>query len=135
MSHSICDSICSSVPKYIDVSLGLFYRDDVNKKRWILPTCGDPRMLAGLDAVFINVEPNAGARNRPASPSSSAICVSNESPLRNATGEQLMRGEPQIIARKIHSKVSDTIARFRSGHAVLLLPRLAEDPLIGCLET
>jgi hypothetical protein len=43
-----------------DVSLGLFYQDDANKKRWILK-CNDPRTLARLDAVFITVEPKGGS--------------------------------------------------------------------------
>ena len=43
-----------------DISLGLFYRDDASKKRWILK-CNDARTLAKLDAVFVTVEPKGGS--------------------------------------------------------------------------
>jgi len=43
-----------------DISLGLFYQDDANKKRWILK-CNDAKTLARLDAVFVTVEPKGGS--------------------------------------------------------------------------
>jgi hypothetical protein len=43
-----------------DISLGLFYRDDASKKRWIL-RCDDANTLARLDAVFVTVEPKGGS--------------------------------------------------------------------------
>lgn len=40
-----------------DVSLGMFYQDDQNKKRWVLKS-NDSATLAHLDAVFVTVEPH-----------------------------------------------------------------------------
>jgi hypothetical protein len=40
-----------------DINLGMFYRDDQNRKRWILKST-DPLTLARIDAVFVTVEPN-----------------------------------------------------------------------------
>lgn len=46
-----------------DVSLGIFYQDDQNKKRWILKS-NDGATLSRLDAVFVTVEPH-GESSRP----------------------------------------------------------------------
>lgn len=43
-----------------DVSLGLLYLDDVNKKRWVLKF-NDAKTIAQIDAVFITVEPEGGS--------------------------------------------------------------------------
>lgn len=48
-----------------DVSLGVFYQDDQNKKRWVLKS-NDSAMLSQLDAIFVTVEPH-GASSRPTS--------------------------------------------------------------------
>lgn len=48
-----------------DVSLGLLYLDDANKKRWVLKF-NDPKTIAQLDAVFITIEPQGGS-SRPTS--------------------------------------------------------------------
>lgn len=40
-----------------DVSLGIFYQDDQNKKRWVLKS-NDSATLSKLDAVFVTVEPH-----------------------------------------------------------------------------
>jgi hypothetical protein len=45
------------------VSLGIFYQDDQNKKRWILKS-NDSSTLSRLDAVFVTVEPH-GESTRP----------------------------------------------------------------------
>lgn len=42
------------------VSLGIFYEDNVSKKRWILK-CDNPATLAQIDGVFVTVEPNGGS--------------------------------------------------------------------------
>jgi hypothetical protein len=41
------------------LNLGIFYEDDVSKRRWILKF-DDPKMLAQIDAVFVTVEQRAG---------------------------------------------------------------------------
>jgi hypothetical protein len=41
-------------------SLGIFYEDNVSKKRWVLKA-DDPRSLEDIDAVFVTVEPNGGS--------------------------------------------------------------------------
>jgi hypothetical protein len=41
-------------------SLGLFYRDDTNKKRWILKY-NDAKTIAKFDRVFVTVEPEGGS--------------------------------------------------------------------------
>jgi hypothetical protein len=43
-------------------SLGIFYEDNVGKKRWVLKT-DDPQTLQDIDAVFVTVEPNGGSRH------------------------------------------------------------------------
>ncbi len=43
-----------------DVSLGLLYQDDSNKKRWVLKF-NDATTLARIDAVFVTVEPSGGS--------------------------------------------------------------------------
>ncbi|WP_260706569.1 hypothetical protein [Edaphobacter flagellatus] len=48
-----------------DVSLGVFYQDDQNKKRWVLKS-NDSAMLSQLDAVFVTVESH-GTSSRPTS--------------------------------------------------------------------
>jgi hypothetical protein len=40
-----------------DRNLGIFYRDDINKQRWILKS-NDAKALSQIDAVFVTVEPN-----------------------------------------------------------------------------
>lgn len=41
-------------------SLGVFYEDNLAKKRWILKF-DDPKKLQQIDAVFVTVEPNGGS--------------------------------------------------------------------------
>lgn len=41
-------------------SLGIFYEDNVGKKRWVLKA-DNPRSLEDIDAVFVTVEPNGGS--------------------------------------------------------------------------
>jgi uncharacterized protein YoxC len=41
-------------------SLGIFYEDNVSKKRWVLKA-DDPQSLDDIDAVFVTVEPNGGS--------------------------------------------------------------------------
>jgi Anti-sigma-K factor rskA/Putative zinc-finger len=43
-----------------DVSLGIFYQDESNMKRWVLKS-SDAATLAQLDAVFVTVEPPGGS--------------------------------------------------------------------------
>ncbi|MGB2664448.1 MAG: zf-HC2 domain-containing protein [Candidatus Acidiferrum sp.] len=43
------------------LNLGIFFEDNVSKKRWILKF-DDPQKLAQIDAVFVTVEPNGGSR-------------------------------------------------------------------------
>ncbi len=45
------------------LNLGIFYQDNVAKKRWILKF-DDPKTLAQIDAVFVTVEPN-GESHKP----------------------------------------------------------------------
>jgi signal transduction histidine kinase len=47
------------------LNLGIFYQDNVAKKRWVLKF-DDPGMLDQIDAVFVTVEPNGGS-HRPSS--------------------------------------------------------------------
>ena len=42
------------------INLGVFYEDNVTKKRWILK-CNDPKTLAQIDGVFVTVEPKGGS--------------------------------------------------------------------------
>jgi hypothetical protein len=42
------------------LSLGVFYEDNVSKKRWVLKF-DDPQKLDQIDAVFVTVEPNGGS--------------------------------------------------------------------------
>jgi hypothetical protein len=42
------------------VSLGIFYQDNANRKRWVLKS-DNPKTLAQIDAVFVTVEPNGGS--------------------------------------------------------------------------
>jgi Anti-sigma-K factor rskA/Putative zinc-finger len=42
------------------LSLGIFYRDNASKKRWVLKF-DDPVALEHIDAVFVTVEPNGGS--------------------------------------------------------------------------
>jgi Anti-sigma-K factor rskA/Putative zinc-finger len=44
------------------LSLGVFYEDNPNKKRWILKF-DDPKAMATIDAVFVTVEPNGGSHH------------------------------------------------------------------------
>jgi len=43
-------------------SLGIFYEDNVSKKRWVLKA-DDPKSLEDIDAVFVTVEPNGGSQH------------------------------------------------------------------------
>lgn len=43
-------------------SLGIFYEDNVSKKRWVLKA-EDPTTLEDIDAVFVTVEPNGGSQH------------------------------------------------------------------------
>ena len=43
-------------------SLGIFYEDNVTKKRWVLKA-DDPQSLEDIDAVFVTVEPNGGSQH------------------------------------------------------------------------
>jgi hypothetical protein len=43
-------------------SLGIFYEDNVSKKRWVLKA-DDPKTLADIDAVFVTVEPHGGSQH------------------------------------------------------------------------
>ena len=45
------------------ISLGIFYQDEQNQKRWILKS-NDPTTLAQIDAVFVTVEPH-GESSKP----------------------------------------------------------------------
>jgi hypothetical protein len=45
------------------VNLGIFYRDNVGKKRWVLKF-DDAKSLEQVDAVFVTVEPN-GESHKP----------------------------------------------------------------------
>jgi anti-sigma-K factor RskA len=42
------------------LNLGVFYEDNVSKKRWVLK-CDDPKTLAQIDGVFVTLEPNGGS--------------------------------------------------------------------------
>jgi Anti-sigma-K factor rskA/Putative zinc-finger len=42
------------------LSLGVFYEDNVGKRRWVLKS-SDPKTLEDIDAVFVTVEPNGGS--------------------------------------------------------------------------
>lgn len=43
-----------------DISLGLLYQDDANKKRWVLKF-NDAKTISEIDAVFVTVEPEGGS--------------------------------------------------------------------------
>jgi hypothetical protein len=43
-------------------SLGVFYEDNVSKKRWVLKA-DDPKTLEDIDAVFVTIEPNGGSQH------------------------------------------------------------------------
>jgi hypothetical protein len=43
-------------------SLGVFYEDNVSKRRWVLKA-DDPKTLEDIDAVFVTVEPHGGSRH------------------------------------------------------------------------
>jgi len=43
------------------LNLGLFYEDNVSKKRWVLKF-DDPQKLDQIEAVFVTVEPNGGSQ-------------------------------------------------------------------------
>ncbi len=44
------------------LSLGIFYEDNVSKKRWVLKA-SDPKTLEDIDAVFVTVEPSGGSHH------------------------------------------------------------------------
>jgi len=46
--------------KQAALSLGIFFEDNLAKKRWVLKF-DDPKTLAQIDAVFVTVEPNGGS--------------------------------------------------------------------------
>jgi hypothetical protein len=50
------------VDKQQALSLGVFYEDNTNKKRWVLKF-DDPKALATIDAVFVTVEPTGGSHH------------------------------------------------------------------------
>ena len=43
-------------------SLGIFYEDNLSKKRWVLKA-DDPKTLQDIDGVFVTVEPNGGSQH------------------------------------------------------------------------
>jgi len=43
-------------------NLGIFYEDNVSKKRWVLKA-EDPKTLEDIDAVFVTIEPNGGSHH------------------------------------------------------------------------
>ncbi len=43
-------------------NLGIFYEDNVSKKRWVLKA-NDPKTLEDIDAVFVTVEPDGGSQH------------------------------------------------------------------------
>jgi len=47
------------------LSLGVFYEDNVSKKRWVLKF-DDPQKLNQIDSVFVTLEPHGGSQ-RPSS--------------------------------------------------------------------
>ncbi len=49
------------------LNLGIFYEDNVAKKRWVLKF-NDPKTLEQIDAVFVTVEPNGGSAKPSGSP-------------------------------------------------------------------
>jgi hypothetical protein len=50
------------VDKQQALSLGVFYEDNANKKRWVLKF-DDPKALATIDAVFVTAEPSGGSHH------------------------------------------------------------------------
>jgi hypothetical protein len=44
------------------LNLGIFYEDNVSKKRWVLKA-EDPKTQEDIDAVFVTVEPNGGSHH------------------------------------------------------------------------
>ncbi len=44
------------------LSIGIFYEDNVSKKRWVLKA-NDPKTLEDIDAVFVTIEPNGGSHH------------------------------------------------------------------------
>jgi len=44
------------------LSLGIFYEDNVSKKRWVLKA-NDPKTIEDIDAVFVTIEPNGGSHH------------------------------------------------------------------------
>jgi hypothetical protein len=44
------------------LNLGIFYEDNVSKKRWVLKA-EDAKTLEDIDAVFVTVEPNGGSHH------------------------------------------------------------------------
>jgi len=49
------------------LNLGIFYEDNVAKKRWVL-RLDDPKVLAQIDAVFVTIEPKGGSPKPSRSP-------------------------------------------------------------------
>lgn len=43
-----------------DISLGLLYEDDAQKKRWVLKV-NDAKTISEIDAIFVTVEPDGGS--------------------------------------------------------------------------
>ncbi|GAC1670195.1 MAG: hypothetical protein PVS2B2_00540 [Candidatus Acidiferrum sp.] len=44
------------------LNLGIFYEDNVSKKRWV-SKAEDPKSLEDIDTVFLTVEPNGGSHH------------------------------------------------------------------------
>jgi len=44
------------------LSLGVFYEDNLERKRWVLKS-NDPKSLEDIDAVFVTVEPHGGSHH------------------------------------------------------------------------
>jgi hypothetical protein len=67
------------------ISLGIFYEDNVGKKRWVLKL-DDAKTLAQIDAVFVTVEPSGGSQK----PSGQLVaCTSTKHPPPKTLGASL----------------------------------------------
>jgi hypothetical protein len=49
------------------LNLGIFYEDNVAKKRWVLKF-NDAKTLQKIDAVFVTVEPHGGSEKPSGTP-------------------------------------------------------------------
>jgi hypothetical protein len=50
-----------------NISLGIFYRDDTSKSRWVLKY-NDAKTIAQLDRIFVTVEPKGGSKQPTSKP-------------------------------------------------------------------